>query len=409
MAFNTHLFTRLPHLQAFHVEFLPLALWALDRVLRDARVRDALALAASALAQSLCSGYLLVFTGVSLVAAMLARVPDWLPRSRPTLRRAALAAAAAGLTGVLLVPFLLPYARLRAQHGLVRPVAEVALYSAEPRDYLTTVARIHYRLWSGRFYEPGTDALFPGALALGLAAFAIGSGLAMREPQARMLLFIGVAGVTLSFGPVVPGYRLLYEQIPLLQGIRGAARFGYLGTVAVAGLAAFGLAAIGRRSEVAAGAAARSRWAVLVGVAAIAVVNLEAWSAPIAYTRFDGISRIYRVLAHEPSAVVVELPFPAPRDINQNAPAVLAAAYHLRPLVNGYSGFVPTSYAENATALATFPDAASFAHLRRLGVTHLVVHYEAFGEAAAARRAVDTEAALVAVSGGDTALYRLRQ
>jgi hypothetical protein len=33
-AFNAHLLTRLVHLQALHIEFLPLALLALDQVLR---------------------------------------------------------------------------------------------------------------------------------------------------------------------------------------------------------------------------------------------------------------------------------------------------------------------------------------------------------------------------------------
>ena len=45
MAFNAHTLTRLPHLQAQHLEFLPLAFVALDGVLRRRRVRDALWLA----------------------------------------------------------------------------------------------------------------------------------------------------------------------------------------------------------------------------------------------------------------------------------------------------------------------------------------------------------------------------
>ena len=43
----------------------------------------------------------------------------------------------------------------------------------------------------------------------------------------------GAAGVALSFGPALPGYAALYHWLPLLQGVRGAARFGFLGLVAV--------------------------------------------------------------------------------------------------------------------------------------------------------------------------------
>jgi hypothetical protein len=124
-------------------------------------------------------------------------------------------------------------------------VDEVALYSAAPRDYLTTVSRVHFHWWSHRFYD-ANDALFPGVVALALACVAFAGGRAWRNARARMLLAIGLAGFVLSFGPAVPAYRWLYEHLPLLQGIRGAARFGYLVLFAVAGLAAFGLAALRR-------------------------------------------------------------------------------------------------------------------------------------------------------------------
>ena len=61
-----------------------------------------------------------------------------------------------------------------------------------------------------------------------------------------MAAAIGVAGVALSFGPALPGYAALYRWLPLLQGVRGAARFGFLALVAVAVLAGFGVAALAR-------------------------------------------------------------------------------------------------------------------------------------------------------------------
>ena len=61
LAFNAHTLTRIAHLQAVHVEFLPLALFAFDRLLRIPRLRTALWLAAMFVLQSLTSNYLLVF------------------------------------------------------------------------------------------------------------------------------------------------------------------------------------------------------------------------------------------------------------------------------------------------------------------------------------------------------------
>jgi hypothetical protein len=129
-AFNTHLFTRLTHLQALHVEFLPLAFWALDRTLVHARLRDAFSLAAAFVAQSLCSGYLLVLTAVSLVSATLVRIITFRRLIPLVAKRLVLLALAAALSVAALTPFLLPYMRVRAAEGLVRPLDEVASYSA---------------------------------------------------------------------------------------------------------------------------------------------------------------------------------------------------------------------------------------------------------------------------------------
>ncbi len=76
-AFNTDTLTRMAHIQAMHLEFLPLALLALDDVLRRGGRRDALRLGVWAALQMLCSGYLLVMTAIALVGAGLARASEW--------------------------------------------------------------------------------------------------------------------------------------------------------------------------------------------------------------------------------------------------------------------------------------------------------------------------------------------
>ncbi len=115
-AFNTHTMSRMAHIQAMHVEFLPLALLALDRVLDRPRVRHAVALAGWSALQMLCSGYLLVFTVVTLVAGASARAREWLtgPHARRTLGLLVLAATMAGL---VCLPFLVPYARVHEDQG----------------------------------------------------------------------------------------------------------------------------------------------------------------------------------------------------------------------------------------------------------------------------------------------------
>lgn len=365
-AFNAHTLTRLPHVQAMHVEFLPLALLALDDALSRPTVRAALRLAVWFTLQALCSGYLLVLSAVAMAAGAAARPRAfWGARLVPVCSRLVLAAVVAG---ALLLPFLLPYARVRTEQGLARPVEEVALYSAKPRDYLTTASRVHFDLWSRRFYH-ANDALFPGIAALALAGVALASGRAWRDERARMLLAIAATGFVLSFGPALPPYRWLHEHLPLLQGLRGAARFGYLALFAIAGLAAYGLAALRARWL----AANRGGLAVFAALASLAAVTAEALVAPVEYTPFGGVPAVYTALASADDAVVVEVPVPTAAAIARNAPVVLASTAHWRRLVNGYSGFVPAGYSQRAERLATFPSPASISELGRLGVTHIVV------------------------------------
>ena len=366
-AFNAHTLTRMGHVQAMHVEFLPLALLALDRTIASPSSRSALTLAWWFSLQALCSMYLFAMAAMAVVAGALSRASEWMTRDRVVTFARGVALSAVAVCALCL-PFVWPYAQVRASQGLVRTMEEVAMYSAEPADYLRTAGRLHYALWSAKYFR-AADALFPGLTACALALVTVGLGTAWRDRRARMLLAAGVVGVVLSFGANLPGYGLLHAAFPLLQGTRATSRFGYLGLFALAGLAAFGLAALRAR-------AGSRRLRAVIGVAAFVLVTAEAARAPMAYTRYEGIPPVYDVLATERGAVVVEFPFFSPRHVAGNASYVLAATRHWRPLLNGYSGFVPQSYAAHNEAFRTFPDAASLDALAAAGVTHVVVHLD---------------------------------
>src|SRR5262245_37491903 len=183
-AFNAHTLTRLPQLQALHVELLLLALLALDAVLtaasRRTGLRAAVALAILVVLPGVTSYYLLVFLAVAIVMGTAVRFEDWRSRGR---RLVPLFALTGAIVIAVLVPALWPYARV----GHVRELEEVAAYSAAWRDYLASPARIHFGTWSARFFGDPT-ALFPGVAALVLSAIAIGSGVALRNRRARMAL-----------------------------------------------------------------------------------------------------------------------------------------------------------------------------------------------------------------------------
>lgn len=363
LAFNAFTLTRLPQIQDLHLEFFPLALFALDRLLTAPRTRHAIELGLWFVLQALTGTYLMVFTSISLMAAALARPGDWIgERFRPVVPRLVLAA---GLAMLALAPFMLPYLYASETVGLGRSLEETQRYSAEITDYLVAPGTIYFEWlgWGRRFWAG--DALFPGVAALVLAAVGVAMG-GWSDRRARMVLVLGLVAFALSFGPAFPPYRLLYRVFPLLTGIRGAVRFGQIALAAIGILAGFGLAALQRRYPV--------RIARPLCVVLLLTANLEAVRAPMFYSEYRGIPPIYDSLSEvSRTAVLAFFPFYASAQFHLNAPVMLMTTRTFNPMVNGYSGFKPASFYEHVEKLAAFPDAASVRYLQDLGVTVVLV------------------------------------
>ena len=407
-AFNTHLLVRLAHVQALHAYGLPLALLATDRLLLYRRTRDALWLALWMTAMAYTSGHFLIFATVMIAVALLSRPAEWIREPLAVLPRFALAAA---LTTAAVLPLSLPYQRVAREQGLVRSLENVGEYSATLKGYLAAAGRLHYSTWSAPLFQNDVDAFFPGVtvLALSLAAVVLAwrdrtAGAGTTRRRTTMLIAIGGVGMVLSLGTHTPVYGWLYAIFPPLSSIRAAARFGNLFLLALALLAGMG-AALLRSSGV------FGRHATAATIALIALVNVEAIRAPFHYSRFDGIPNLYSLLAREPGRVVlVEQPFYPPQGIFENAEYVLNSTAHWRPLMNGYSGFIPQSYRDYAETFWFFPREHAIQAMRRAGVTHVMVHPLRFRrDAPEMKRMIDASPFLerLAVGRNEITLYRL--
>jgi len=403
-AFNTHTLTRLAHVQGIHAWGLPLTLLAADRLVVHARWRDAVWLAIWMAAMAYTSGYLVVFGAILVGVVVLARVPEWLPRALPVITRFAFATILAAL---MIVPVYLPYRRLEKTMGMKRSLESVAEFSATPLGYLASGSRVHFETWSKAFARNPVDFFFPGVVVIVLTLLAIywtvrAGGLTRRRTVT--LVALSLAGFVLSLGVQTPIYAWLYYAFPPMQGLRAAARFGNLFLLALACLAGIGVASLRSRLS--------PRRGVIVAVVLLVLVNLEALRAPLYYTKFTGVPAIYSLLAHEPGPVVlVEVPFWPASAVFQNGEYLVNATAHWRPLMNGYSGYLPPSYRDNAQTFWFFPRPHAIEAMRRAGVTHVMIHPEHFApnidemwQAVAANPSLER----IAVTPGGPALYRLK-
>ena len=294
-SFNAHVLTRFAHLQALHVEFIPLTLYALDRVLDEPRIRHAVLLSCAFVLQALCSNYLMVMLAFALASTVVVRSEPW--RTPAACLAASRRCGAAAI--VVLTPVLLPYYRLHETQGLTRTIDDVRLL-------LGMVARLHGHDGSAPLQplvvsirDGGRTALFPGFTALVLACVALASGRAWRDPRARMMLPIAVVGVLLSLGANLPGYGWLQEHVTVLQGVRAAHAGGISRSSPWRCLPALALPCCKRAGV------SGSWWPAFV-VALLGLVTVEAMRTPLLLVRFDGIASVHnRMNTDEVRAIVM--------------------------------------------------------------------------------------------------------
>jgi hypothetical protein len=228
----------------------------------------------------------------------------------------------------------------------------------------------------------------------------IGIVLGIRRAEWRsriaMLVAIAALGMVLSLGTATPVYGWLFTIFPPMHGLRAAARFGNLFLLGMSVLSGLGLA-WWRSTRASEGESGPWR------------LRLTA-----AQRRYVGIAPgVYRLLATEPGPVVLaEQPFFPPWALFENAPYVLASTAHWRPLMNGYSGYTPSTYQHYADAFWYFPEDWAIKAMKDAGVTHVVVHPKLFARdhqdplpAIAAR--ADFE--LMAIGDEGIRLYRLKR
>lgn len=405
----------LTHLGLLSGQYFPLAILLLDRLLAPAPDPEArpsrgwyetfllaLVLALQALSAQYYAFYL-IFVVVGFVALRV--VQEGIRHRFPPFVVWARLAVAGLLAGAIVAPFLLGYRLVQGDYTVERSIAQNAYYSANLASFFTADGQ--NLLW-GTLSAPLRDFgrytfernMFPGLLALLLAIGGLIVG--WRRPLVQYLALLGFGAAILSLGPNLyltadnksilftrMPYGFFYFHFPGFDSMRVPARFGILFGLSVAGLAGVGLH--GLLERVARGRPTRpgfNRRIVSGALATLLICGIGAESLnrpyqPVPLATRESAPPVYRWLAAQPNAVVLELPFVIPDhpdrygmlgDLYQ-----FYALYHGRPVVNGSANVVPKGYKALYYELRDGPTPRALAIMQGLGVTHLVVHYDELG------------------------------
>lgn len=353
-------FEHISHLELQWFLWIPLAIVALHAAVARGGWGRGAALGALVAAQALSSMYLGLMLAAYLVPLALCLVAGCRGRlGAPLVKSVPSAALVAMLAAIVLGP---PYLRSREARG-DRPVRAVAEFSAEGRDY--RIPNIHNATWGHRL---GSDrkverALFPGFTAVGFAT--IGT-LPPLNISAVALIVSGALAFDWSLGVNGLTYDELRALLLPFRGLRAPARFVVLVATSLILLAAFGVRRLMARLRSPLG-----RNLTLAAIVALAWIDLrptfglvETWRQP---------PPIYAAV--NPSMVLAEFPM----RYGWNIAYMYFSTKHWAKLVNGYSGFLPDSFADLQNALAAFPRPETLTRLRQHGATHVTVNCSFWG------------------------------
>lgn len=392
----------LDHMQLLNLEWTPAVVLFLFLFLKSKRTHALAGLVIFLVLQILCSlylGYLSILTAACYFVGILIAWPKAI--TKQAIYKLALAGV---VSGVLLLPVVLPYLRME-KAGTIDPAElfEMSIEaSANPLSSYLEVAGFPNSIYTNllkRFnsHQYGWEKrLFMGFIPMGLSLLGVFrlKSLAESDNEEQTIeraLILGsvlliVSSYVLSLGPYLHihdrvthiglPFLVLRNVIPGMGAFRVPARFGLAMIAGVAVLAGTGFRVIADCCKRLPRADIRVK--MLVFIALLIGISMEFNVAPYHFARVMDPAHVapeYKWLAVQPAgSVTLELPTKEYLDPYEQAEYVFASVYHWQPLVNGYTSHPPAGYQERFVQAANMPSAESIRAFQKLGVRYAVVH-----------------------------------
>jgi hypothetical protein len=318
----------------------------------------------------------------------------------------------AAISVLLVLPSMLPYLALASQDPLVHTLQEVRVWSASPTDFLLpSPQHAIWGQWIASHFDRSLaveNTLYPGAVGLVLSALALvkyRSAMSHRSTIIKVLALTTLAAFVLALGtdlhwlgqPVevavpeflqrwyphavtmlpLPGY-LLFRFLPFYASMRVWMRYGIFVSLFISVLAGAGVAGLLRQLG-------PRRLAGAVPVILFLLVLLDLYPATQPLTPVD-VRPVDAWLATQGSGAVAQFPY---WEI-KNSRLAYATLVDNKPLIGDPFGTFDTPQARRIQpALNSFPDVASVALLRELGVRWVIVDSTQYRDWGTTRAAIE--------------------
>jgi hypothetical protein len=366
-AFSPARFFRFAQTHLTTIQWMPFALAALIAYLDGAGRRHLWLAIGLFTLQALTSGHGAVYLLIAAALLVLCRLMSGTPLAPlQRLRDVGLPGLALLLPTVWMMP---PYFRVQQELGLRRSLEN---WAPAAISFLASPSTLHAWVLSKVTATPINTAasafMFPGYVPILLTAASLLPGHpTIKRRDVVFFVVLTVLAVLLSAGPPLGLWPYVY-WLPGFSFIRIPSRFILLAMMGIAVLAGIGFdRLIGRITP------SRARIAGVI-VGAILVAEFSLVPLPVQPYTVE-IPSLDRWLDTQPKPFAIA-EVPVRPLVRYHSTYMLHSMAHWQRTVHGHSSLLTPLHEQLYDELRTFPDAASVAHLKSLGVTYVVVHRE---------------------------------